>query len=132
MILVNFSRKEQVLAAVSTELDHIWSQIKTELSATVEEPIFRIWIEPLRALDLDRDSLVLEAPTQTYGWTRERFGRVLQACAAAVLGPAVTVDIVERGAKRRQAGAPPLRSSHPRPCPQLALSTIENSAQIPS
>ena len=97
MILVNFSRKEQVLAAVSTELDQIWSQIKTEMSATVEEPIFRIWIEPLRALDLDRDSLVLEAPTQTYGWTRERFGRVLQACAAAVLGPAVTVDIVERG-----------------------------------
>jgi chromosomal replication initiator protein len=90
------SRKEQVLAAVSTELEHIWSQIKSELSATVEEPVFRIWIEPLRPLDLDRDTLVLEAPTQTYGWIRERFGRILQACAAAVLGPAVTVDIVER------------------------------------
>ncbi|MGA9284519.1 MAG: chromosomal replication initiator protein DnaA [Solirubrobacteraceae bacterium] len=84
---------------MSTELDHIWSQIKTELSATVDEPIFRIWIEPLRAVGFDRDSLVLEAPSQTYGWIRERFGRVLQACAAAVLGPAVTVDIVERGAK---------------------------------
>lgn len=84
---------------MSTELDQIWSQIKTELSATVDEPIFRIWIEPLRALDFDHDSLVLEAPTQTYGWIRERFGRVLQACAAVVLGPAVTVDIVERGAR---------------------------------
>jgi chromosomal replication initiator protein len=96
---------------VSTELDHIWSQIKTELSATVDEPIFRIWIEPLRAVDLDRDSLVLEAPNQTYGWIKERFGRVLQACAAAVLGPAITVDIVERGAQtssvRRTAPAEP-------------------------
>jgi chromosomal replication initiator protein len=96
---------------VSTELDHIWSQIKTELSATVDEPIFRIWIEPLRALDFGHDSLVLEAPTQTYGWIRERFGRVLQACSAAVLGPAVTVDIVERGARVPSERSAPVEAS---------------------
>jgi chromosomal replication initiator protein len=99
---------------VSTELEHIWSQIKTELSATVDEPIFRIWIEPLRAVDFDGDSLLLEAPTQTYGWIRERFGRVLQACAAAVLGPAVTVDILERGARTpspSQRGTPSIEPS---------------------
>ncbi|MGA7703378.1 MAG: chromosomal replication initiator protein DnaA [Solirubrobacteraceae bacterium] len=88
---------------MSTELEHIWSQIKSELSTTVDEPIFRIWIEPLRALDFDRDLLLLEAPSQTYGWIRERFGRVLQACAAAVLGPEVTVDIVERGQRTSRA-----------------------------
>jgi chromosomal replication initiator protein len=80
---------------VSTELDHIWSQIRVELSSTVEEPIFRIWLEPLRAIDLTGASLTVEAPSQTHGWIRERFGRVLQTCAAAVLGPAITVDIVE-------------------------------------
>ena len=98
---------------MSTELEHIWSQIKTELSATVDEPIFRIWIEPLQAVDFDRDALVLEAPTQTYGWIRERFGRVLQVCAAAVLGPTVTVDIVERGARSTPSkpGATPIQPS---------------------
>ncbi len=96
---------------MSTELDHIWSQIKTELSATVDEPIFRIWIEPLRALDFGHDSLVLEAPTQTYGWIRERFGRVLQVCSAAVLGPAVTVDIVECGARVPSEGSTPVEAS---------------------
>ena len=96
---------------MSTELDHIWSQIKAELSATVDEPIFRIWIEPLRVVDFDRDSLVLEAPTQTYGWIRERFGRVLQACAAAVLGPSVTVDIVERGERAPGKSAEPIEPS---------------------
>ncbi len=90
---------------MSTELEHIWAQIKTELSATVDEPIFRIWIEPLRAVDLDCDLLTLEAPSQTYGWIRERFGRLLQACAAAVLGPTVTVDIIERSMR------PPRQSS---------------------
>jgi chromosomal replication initiator protein len=88
---------------VSTELDHIWSQIRAELSATVEEPVFRIWIEPLRVLALAGDSLSVEAPPQTYGWIRERFGRVLQACAAAVLGPSVTVDIVESPGGNAQA-----------------------------
>jgi chromosomal replication initiator protein len=87
---------------VSTELDHIWSQIKAELSATVDEPIFRIWIEPLRAMDLSEGALVLGAPAQTHGWIRERFGRVLQACTAAVLGPAITVDIIEAGGHRAQ------------------------------
>ena len=105
---------------MSTELEHIWSQIEAELSATVDEPIFRIWIEPLRALDFDGETLVLEAPTQTYSWIRERFGRILQACAAAVLGPAVTVEVVERNqsatAKRLvRAAKPPKNQSTAHP-----------------
>jgi chromosomal replication initiator protein len=97
--------KEQVIAAVSTELEHIWSQVRAELSATVEEPIYRIWLEPLRVVDLRGDNLTVEAPSQTFGWIRERFGRVLQACVAAVLGPDFTIDIVEADSVSRRAGA---------------------------
>ncbi len=96
---------------MSTELDQIWSQIKAELSATVDEPIFRIWLEPLRAVDLTDAGLTIEAPPQTHGWIRERFGRVLQACAAAVLGPAVTVDIVDAG--QRGLPRPASRQANP-------------------
>ncbi len=119
---------------MSTELEHIWSQIKTELSATVDEPIFRIWIEPLQAVDFDRDALVLEAPTQTYGWIRERFGRVLQACAAAVLGPAVTVDIVERGAASTTSSAAPtpVKPIHEPISIARAPTRARTPAQIPS
>jgi chromosomal replication initiator protein len=92
---------------VSADLEHIWSQITAELSATVDEPIYRIWLEPLRAVDLTGDSLTVAAPSQTYGWVRERFGRVLQACVAAVLGPDFTIDIVDAGSSRRQADASP-------------------------
>jgi chromosomal replication initiator protein len=103
MILPAFSPKEQVIAAVSTELENIWSQVRTELSATVEEPIYRIWLEPLRAVDLTGDSLIVAAPPQTCRWIRERFGRVLQVCAAAVLGPDTTVEIVRAGQSRPAA-----------------------------
>lgn len=80
---------------MSTQLEHIWTDIRAELSQTVDDPIYRIWLEPLRAVDLEANNLTVEAPPQTCGWIRERFGRALQACVAAVLGPGVTVDIVE-------------------------------------
>lgn len=94
---------------MSTELEHIWSQITAELSASIDEPIYRIWLEPLRAVELDGQHLTVEATPQTYVWIRERFGRVLQAAAAAVLGPSTTLDIVEatpqtdvEGGRRKQ------------------------------
>ena len=80
---------------MSAELEHIWSQIRAELSATVEEPVYRIWLEPLRAVSMVGENLTLEAPPQTHRWIRERFGRLLQTSVAAVLGPDITVDILE-------------------------------------
>jgi chromosomal replication initiator protein len=82
-------------AAVNTELEHIWSQVTAELSATIDEPIYRIWLEPLRAVELDDEHLTVAAPAQTYAWIRERFGRALQTTVAAVLGAGVTLDIIE-------------------------------------
>jgi chromosomal replication initiator protein len=111
-----FSRKEQVIAAVSTELEHIWSQVRAELSATIDEPIYRIWLEPLRAIELNGQSLTVEAPPQTYRWIRERFGRALQTSAAAVLGPNLTLDIVE------SRGSGPTKHTTPR-APSTGLCT---------
>jgi chromosomal replication initiator protein len=79
---------------VSTELDHIWSLVQAKLAETVDEPVRRIWLEPLTAAQLDGGQLIVECPPHSCGWVRERFGRLLQACAAAVIGPHVTVDVV--------------------------------------
>ena len=80
---------------MSAELEHIWSQVAAELSATIDEPVYRIWLEPLRAIELSEESLTVEAPAQTHAWITERFGRVLQTSVAAVLGPKLTLDIVK-------------------------------------
>jgi chromosomal replication initiator protein len=92
---------------VSTQLEHIWSEVRAELSQTIDDPVYRIWLEPLRAVDLTTNSLVVEAPSQTCGWVRERFGRALQTCVAAVLGPNVTIDIV--GPRSNNGGPPSAR-----------------------
>jgi chromosomal replication initiator protein len=109
---------------VSAELDHIWSRIRTKLSSSVDEPIYRIWLEPLRALELRDGALTVEAPTQTCRWVRERFGRLLQTTAAAVVGAEVTVDIVEAG--NPTGNAIRERSSPSPPPPQLTQSAWGN------
>jgi chromosomal replication initiator protein len=82
---------------VSAELDHIWSRVQLKLAETVDEPVHRIWLEPLRARSLEQNHLTLEAPPHACGWVRERFGRLLHACTAAVLGPDATVDVIAAG-----------------------------------
>jgi len=60
----------------------------------VDEATYRIWLAPLRAVDLRDSLLTLCAPTQTIAWVRDRFGRLLQTAVAAALGPDASVDIV--------------------------------------
>jgi chromosomal replication initiator protein len=79
---------------VNTELEHIWSRVAGGLAGAVEEPVFRIWLEPLSPVELEDTKLTIAAPPQTCAWVRERFGRVLQTAVAAVLGPEATVDVV--------------------------------------
>ncbi|MCW3018101.1 MAG: chromosomal replication initiator protein DnaA [Solirubrobacterales bacterium] len=79
---------------MSQQLEHIWSRVQAQLALVVDEPTCRIWLEPLRAVELDDRRLVLDAPAHARSWIRERFGRVIQASVELVLGPDVSVEIV--------------------------------------
>jgi chromosomal replication initiator protein len=79
---------------VSAELEHIWSRVQVELAQAVGEPTYRIWLEPLRMRDLAHGRLSIEAPAQACGWVRNRFGRVLRACAVNVIGEEVIVELL--------------------------------------
>jgi chromosomal replication initiator protein len=90
---------------VSAELEHIWSRVQTELIAAVGEPTYRLWLEPLSACDLEHGRLSVEAPTQACAWVRDRYGRVLQACTASVIGADVTVELLPASAGSTGGGA---------------------------
>jgi len=87
--------------------DSTWKRISADLREAVGASMFDIWLAPLRVARLDEQELLLEAPEDTRAWVAERFGRVLQACAAAVLGPQVTVDVVGTS-----ADGPPAHARH--------------------
>jgi len=79
---------------VSPELEYIWSRVQAQLALVVDEPTYRIWLEPLRALELADNRLVLQAPPHACGWISERFGRVIQVSVELVLGPGACVELV--------------------------------------
>ncbi len=99
---------------MNQELEHIWSQVQGELAGVVDESTYRIWIEPLRPVELVADELVVEVPAQASRWTIERFGRVIQASVELVLGAGTTVQLRSsrgEGESRTGPGGPPARAS---------------------
>jgi chromosomal replication initiator protein len=79
---------------VSAELEHIWSRVQAELALAVDEPTYRIWLAPLRPVELSGEYLLVEAPPHTCGWIHDRFGRVIQASVELILGPHAAVELV--------------------------------------
>ena len=116
---------------MSVEIEHAWSQIRAALREATGERTYGLWLEPLRPLAIDGDTLVVAAPAETAAWVSDRLGRVLQTSAAAVLGPETTVDVVADdpshvapartpGARRRSAKADPGPPPASRPSTNLA------------
>jgi chromosomal replication initiator protein len=91
---------------VSAELEHIWTRVQLELARAVDEPTYRIWLDPLRARSLTSERLLIEAPPHACGWIRDRFGGVLESSVAEVLGPGAAVDLVSSEDSDTPSGAP--------------------------
>ena len=101
---------------MSDELEHIWSRVQAELALSVDEPTYRIWLEPLRARELSRERLLLEAPAQARGWIRDRFGRVLEDSTAKVVGHPLSVELIcHEPAAAHERDTDPSRRARVRP-----------------
>ncbi|MGI8595585.1 MAG: chromosomal replication initiator protein DnaA [Solirubrobacteraceae bacterium] len=99
------------------ELADTWSAITAQLHRAVDDSAYGIWLEPLLPVALDGGVLTVAAPDEARGWVADRFARVLQASAATVLGPEVTVEIVSRSTAQRGSngvGQPPPSPLRPR------------------
>jgi chromosomal replication initiator protein len=90
--------------------DPAWLRIRSELRRAVSDPTWHLYLEPLRMGSLDGASLTVVAPDETRSWVADRFGRLLQSCTAAVLGPDVAVVL----AGEPEDGGPPTPPRAPR------------------
>jgi chromosomal replication initiator protein len=100
-------------------LETSWTRIRGELRSAVTDPIWHLWLERLGARELVGDTLVLEAEDNVRGWVADRYGRLLQACTAAVLGPDVRVDLVAPGVPTPPTDPEPAHGRH-----RVALETF--------
>jgi chromosomal replication initiator protein len=90
-------------AAPSDELEHIWSLVRSQLALVVEEATFRLWLEPLRAVEITDERVVVEAPKNSCRWIQDRFGRVIAAAVELTVGDGVGVQIVAADEERTHA-----------------------------
>jgi chromosomal replication initiator protein len=75
-----------------------WEAIRAELRRKLGESTYEIWIAPVEARTFEGTVLLLAAPQATRVWLAERFGRILESCAKAVLGAEVRVALEGGGA----------------------------------
>ena len=75
-----------------------WTRVQGELRRAVDPAAYRRYLAPLKLRALEGDVLVLEAPDDKRRWIADRFARVLQTCAAVVIGPDATVDVLPASA----------------------------------
>jgi len=82
----------------------------------VSDTTWQQWLEPLSGRRTPDGRLVVEAPDAIRPWVAQRFGRLLQACAAATIGPGVEVELVAPGITARGSGTRPA-ALHPGAAP---------------
>jgi chromosomal replication initiator protein len=99
------------------ELKPAWNDICRELRRSVGDAVYEIWLAQLVVADWDGSELVIEAEPETRPWIADRFGRVLECCARAVLGDAVRVRIAGNarggGAQAASVGSLADRGEYP-------------------
>ena len=86
--------KEPITPAVTPQLAHDWALIRSQLREAVPDATFEIWLAALKPRAVVGDTLVIAAPDEIRSWVADRYARVLQTCAANVLGPQAEVDVV--------------------------------------
>jgi chromosomal replication initiator protein len=99
---------------IEDEHQSSWRLIRAEIQRAVPESAWEQWLAPVRARRLDGATLVLEAPDEIRGWVGGRFAPLIQACAAAVLGPDARIELVSP--REPEASAPgAVRAARPQP-----------------
>jgi chromosomal replication initiator protein len=79
--------------SVTEDPDHTWRRVQNELRQRVSADMYEIWLAPLQLVEIVGTQVVVEAPRELRTWVAERFARVLQVSATAVLGPDAVVRV---------------------------------------
>jgi chromosomal replication initiator protein len=82
-----------------SQLESTWAAFRDRLRSEIPDDLYRVWLEPLRAIALTDGILYVQAPAQTREWIRRRFGTALSRALASLDESLQRVEIVsETGA----------------------------------
>ncbi len=70
--------------AAQQDLGSIWQEVSDRLRASVPEPTFRLWLEPLRAAAAQGDTLYVKAPDGIRAWVERRYATLISQALTQV------------------------------------------------
>ena len=85
----------------TTDLDALWRATQERLRGSVPESTFRLWLEPLKAVGADGDTLYLKRPEGIRAWAERRYSSLI---AEALADSGTDADQVSFAAPRGEAG----------------------------
>jgi chromosomal replication initiator protein len=92
------------------QLETTWAAFLERLRAEIPDDVYRVWLEPLRAVGLSNGILYVHAPKQTRDWIDRRFGQALSRTLAAVDRSLLRVELVVDGGDTGHPAAAGLRT----------------------
>ncbi len=73
----------------------LWEDVRQRLRAAVPESTFRIWLEPLRVVGAQGETLYLAAPDGIRTWVERRYSSLLREALAEAGGSLSEIDFAE-------------------------------------
>jgi chromosomal replication initiator protein len=99
--------------SVREDLDAVWRRVLLQLRASVPEPTYRLWFEPLRPAGCRGNTLFLTGPEQSRRWVARRYPELLRAAlqrAGSGLGEVEFVSVGSEAASRSSPAESAARS----------------------
>src|SRR5689334_21861641 len=76
------------------QLESTWAAFLERLRSEIPDDVYRIWLQPLRAVGLADGTLYVQAPKQTRDWIKRRFGDALSSLLGSIDSSLSRVELV--------------------------------------
>ncbi len=95
-------------------LELIWAEVRRQLSASLPEATYRMWLAPVKPAGLRGSTLHLEAPASVSTWVERRYSAMI-ITAIADVDPSVTAITFKALTAARQSGPALVETPGPNP-----------------
>jgi chromosomal replication initiator protein len=83
--------------AARQELDSLWKDVQARLRASVPASTFQLWLEPLKVVGSQAETLLLSAPEGIRAWTERRYSGLIREALAGAGSQLSNVSLVAEG-----------------------------------
>jgi chromosomal replication initiator protein len=95
-------------------LENVWSEVRRQLSASLPEPTYRMWLAPVTPQAIRGKTLYLDAPASVSTWVERRYSKMILT-AIGDADPSVTAISFEPLSAEPTAGPAAIKSPGPNP-----------------